>query len=59
MVEGREGFACLIYRIANQFLNSLSRADVPSELANVLVYYSGLEANRMALLQAMKTEVDQ
>ncbi|MES2573978.1 MAG: hypothetical protein V4572_03465 [Bacteroidota bacterium] len=55
MAEGREGYARLISRIANQFPNSLSRADVPSELANVLDYYNNLEANRMALLQAMET----
>jgi hypothetical protein len=55
MAEGREGYARLISRIANQFPNSLSRADVPTELTNLLDYYSGLEANRMALLQAMET----
>lgn len=54
MAEGREGYARLISRIANQFPNSLSRADVPSELSGMLDYYSGLEANRMALLQAME-----
>ena len=55
MAEGREGYARLISRIANQFPNSLSRVDVPSELANTLDYYNSLEANRMALLQAMET----
>lgn len=55
MAEGREGYARLISRIANQFPNSLSRADVPSELSNALDYYNNLEANRMALLQAMET----
>ena len=55
MAEGREGYSRLISRIANQFPNSLSRADVPSELANTLDYYNNLEANRMALLQAMET----
>ncbi|MDR6845810.1 hypothetical protein [Flavobacterium granuli] len=55
MAEGREGYARLISRIANQFPNSLSRADVPAELANLLDYYNSLEANRMALLQAMET----
>ena len=54
MAEGREGYARLISRIANQFPNSLSRVDVPSELSGVLDYYNGLEANRMALLQAME-----
>ncbi len=49
MAEGREGYARLISKIANQFPNSLSRVDVPAELAGVLDYYSGLEANRMAL----------
>ncbi|MEN9909542.1 MAG: hypothetical protein RLZZ540_2691 [Bacteroidota bacterium] len=55
MAEGREGYARLISRIANQFPNSLSRADVPTELSSMLDYYSNLEANRMALLQAMET----
>lgn len=55
MAEGREGYARLISRIANQFPNSLSRADTPSELANLLDYYNNLEANKMALLQAMET----
>ena len=55
MAEGREGYARLISRIANQFPNSLSRADVPTELATLLDYYNNLEANRMALLQAMET----
>lgn len=55
MAEGREGYARLISRIANQFPNSLSRVDVPSELSNILDYYNNLEANRMALLQAMET----
>lgn len=54
MAEGREGYARLISRIATQFPNSLSRVDVPAELSGVLDYYSGLEANRMALLQAME-----
>jgi len=55
MAEGREGYARLISRIANQFPNSLSRADVPAELSNLLDYYNNLEANKMALLQAMET----
>ena len=55
MAEGREGYARLISRIANQFPNSLSRADVPTELSGLLDYYNNLEANRMALLQAMET----
>jgi hypothetical protein len=55
MAEGREGYARLISRIANQFPNSLSRADVPTELSNLLDYYNNLEGNRMALLQAMET----
>lgn len=54
MAEGREGYARLISRIANQFPNSLSRVDVPSELSGLLDYYNSLEANRMALLQAME-----
>ncbi|REH00833.1 hypothetical protein [Flavobacterium aquicola] len=55
MAEGREGYARLISRIANQFPNSLSRADVPTELSNLLDYYNNLEANKMALLQALET----
>ena len=55
MAEGREGYARLISRIANQFPNSLSRADVPTELASLLDYYNNLEANKMALMQAMET----
>lgn len=55
MAEGREGYARLVSRIANQFPNSLSRVDVPTELSGLLDYYNGLEANRMALLQAMET----
>lgn len=55
MAEGREGYARLISRIANQFPNSLSRVDVPTELSALLDYYNGLEANRMALMQAMET----
>jgi hypothetical protein len=55
MAEGREGYARLISRIANQFPNSLSRVDVPAELSGALDYYNNLEANRMALLQAMET----
>jgi hypothetical protein len=55
MAEGREGYARLISRIANQFPNSLSRVDVPAELSGVLDYYNNLEASRMALLQAMET----
>ena len=48
MAEGREGYARLISRIANQFPNSLSRADVPTELSNLLTYYHDLESNRLA-----------
>ncbi|MGQ7947416.1 hypothetical protein [Flavobacterium sp. WC2509] len=55
MAEGREGYARLISRIANQFPNSLSRADVPTELSGLLDYYSNLESNKMALMQAMET----
>lgn len=55
MAEGREGYARLVSRIANQFPNSLSRADVPTELSAVLEYYNNLESNRMALIQAMET----
>ena len=36
MAEGREGYARLISRIANQFPNSLSRVDVPSELSGCI-----------------------
>lgn len=55
MAEGREGYSRLISKIATQFPNSLSRADVPTELSSLLDYYSNLESNRMALLQAMET----
>lgn len=55
MAEGREGYARLVSRIATQFPNSLSRADTPIELANLLDYYQNLEANKMALLQAIET----
>src|SRR6478736_8339959 len=55
MAEGREGYVRLISRIANQFPNSLSRADAPTELSNLLAYYNDLESNRLALTQAMET----
>jgi hypothetical protein len=55
MAEGREGYARLVSRIATQFPNSLSRADVPTELANLLSYYENLAANRLAILQALET----
>ncbi len=55
MAEGREGFARLISRIADQFPDALARADSPQELSTLLDYYDSLEANRMALLQAMET----
>lgn len=55
MAEGREGYARLVSRIATQFPNSLSRADTPIELTNLLDYYQNLEANKMALLQAIET----
>lgn len=54
MAEGREGYARLIARIATQFPNSLSRADVPSDLNNLLAFYDGVESIRMALTQAME-----
>lgn len=55
MAEGREGYARLTSRIANQFPNSLSRVDNPEELSKLLDYYNNLEANKMALLQALET----
>ena len=55
MAEGREGYARLISRIATQFPNSLSRADVPTELTNLLDYYQNLEAVRLAYIQGMET----
>lgn len=55
MAEGREGFARLVSKIATQYPNSLSRADVPTELSSMLDYYSNLEGNRIALLQAIET----
>lgn len=54
MAEGREGYARLIARIATQFPNSLSRADVPADLNNLLAFYDGVESMRMALAQAME-----
>ena len=54
MSEGREGYARLVSRVATQFPNSLSRADVPAELSTLLDYYSNLEANRLALVQALE-----
>ena len=54
MAEGREGYARLISRIGTQFPNSLSRADVPSELSNLLNYYDNLEATRLAYLQGLE-----
>ena len=55
MAEGREGYARLISRIATQFPNSLSRADDPAELAGILEYNQRLEANKLALLQALES----
>ena len=52
MSEGREGYARLVSRVATQFPNSLSRADVPAELSTLLDYYNNLEGNRLALMQA-------
>ena len=54
MAEGREGYARLVSRLATQFPNSLSRADVPTELSTLLDYYSNLEGNRLALVQALE-----
>ena len=58
MAEGREGYARLISRIATQFPDSLSRADSPQDLADLLTYYQNLEANRLALLQSLETIVE-
>ena len=55
MAEGREGYARLISRIANQFPNALSRADNPTELSGLLDYYNNLEGGRMAILQNLET----
>ncbi|WP_310557778.1 hypothetical protein [Flavobacterium sp.] len=55
MAEGREGYARLVSRIANQFPNSLSRSDVPTDLVTMINYYDGLESNRLALVQALET----
>lgn len=55
MAEGREGFARLIGRIANQFPNSLSRIDTPAEFNTLLGVYENTEAVKMALLQALET----
>lgn len=55
MAEDREGYARLVSRIAKQFPNSLSRVDEPEELINLLAYYDGLEANRLAVLEALES----
>lgn len=55
MAEDREGYVRLISRIANQFPDALSRADSPVDLVVHLDYYNRLEANRIALLQALET----
>jgi len=55
MAEGREGYARLISRIANQFPNALSRSDNPAELSGLLDYYNNLEGGRMAILQNLET----
>jgi len=55
MAEGREGYARLISRIANQFPNALSRSDNPTELSGLLDYYNNLEGARMAILQNLET----
>jgi hypothetical protein len=55
MAEGREGYARLVSRIATQFPNSLSRADVPTDLSNLLDYYQNLEAVRLAYVQGIET----
>ena len=55
MAEGREGYARLVSRVATQFPNSLSRADQPSDLSNLLDYYQNLEGCRLALLHALET----
>ena len=55
MAEGREGFARLIGRIANQFPNSLGRNDNPDEFNTLLSVYDNAEAARIALLQALET----
>lgn len=54
MAEGREGYARLVSRIANQFPNALSRVDVPSELVNVLTYYDQIEGCKFSLFQALE-----
>ena len=54
MAEGREGYARLVSRIANQNPNALSRADNPSELANLLDYYNNLEGCRIAITQVLE-----
>lgn len=58
MAEGREGYARLISRIATQFPDSLSRADSPEELTDLLDYYQRLEANRLSLIQSEETIVE-
>ena len=55
MGEGREGYARMISRVATQFPNSLSRVDDPAELSGILEYNQRLEANKLALLQALES----
>ena len=55
MAEGREGYARLISRIATQFPDALSRADVPTDLSELLEYYQNLEGNRLATLKSLET----
>ncbi|MDI9319232.1 MAG: hypothetical protein QM530_02045 [Phycisphaerales bacterium] len=55
MAEGREGYVRLVSRIANQHPTSLSRADNPTDLSNMLDYYQNLEQSRLSILQALET----
>lgn len=51
MAEGREGYARLINRIANQHVDSLSRSDDPTLLDQRLGYDDSLEKLRQGLMQ--------
>jgi multidrug efflux pump subunit AcrB len=54
MSEGREGLVRLVSRIALQHPNSLSRADVPAELVQLLDTDGQLETLRQACLQLLE-----
>ncbi|GAA4458811.1 hypothetical protein [Rurimicrobium arvi] len=54
MAEGREGLVRLISRIAAQHPESLSRADNPAEMLNMLEVDAQLETLRQACMQLLE-----